>query len=148
MPGRHQQAVAGGDQSVEIGTGSEPRDADQGRRDRVRRDSREDTAATGDLAAAHGRAGEIQAVAAAPRVPGPPQGTLQRRQLNERRGAERRPGAAERTGARLASRTLLGQGESDRPGREISRRSRGPGDRKWRRFLGRIREPAQTISIT
>jgi len=43
----------------------------------MRRNSREDTAATGDLTAAHGRAGKVQAVATAPRVPGPPQGALQ-----------------------------------------------------------------------
>lgn len=103
----------------------------------MRRDSREDSAAAGDLAATHGRAGEVQTVAAASRVPGPPQGALQRRQLNERRGAERRSGAAERTGTRVASRTLLGQGESDRPGREKEKQTetdtdgfRGPGKRK------------------
>lgn len=116
----------------------------------MRRDSRKDTAATGDLAAAHGRTGKVQAIAAASRVPGPPQGALQCRQLNERCGAERRHGAAERTGARVVSRTLLGQGEFDRPGRQIPNDLVARGDRKWRRFLGRIRELAQirTISMT
>lgn len=102
-PGGDHEAVASGDQGAEVGARSEPCDADQGRRDCVRRDPRQDTAAARDLAATHGRAGKVQTVAAAPRVPGPPQGALQRRQLNERRGAERRPGAAERTGADATS---------------------------------------------
>lgn len=99
--GGDHEAFAGGDKGTEVGAGPESRVTDKRRRNRVRRDPREDSATAGDLALTHGRPGEVQTVAAAPRVSGPSQRAFQRRQLNDRRDAGR-PDADKQSGTRIA----------------------------------------------
>ena len=74
----------------EVRARAHPHIAAEGRRDGVRYADWQNRRSQGDIAHAHGRPGQIQANAATPRVPGAPQGALQRRQLNAtgQRGSE------------------------------------------------------------